>query len=56
MAKIREELVVIKLSTLVKSDDAPTAATAVTDDFCANVEELVSELVGPRHIVEIIKE
>ena len=51
MAKIQEEIIVIKLSKLVKEvNDSLT-----TEDFVQNVEAIVQELVGDSIIVEVEK-
>lgn len=55
MAKIHEELVVIKLSKLIK-DSEHGAESTVSPDVVANLEVLVQELVGNGVVVEIIKE
>jgi hypothetical protein len=55
MAKIQEEIIVIRLSKLVKESISETET--LTDlDFNANVEALVQELVGPAVVVEIANE
>jgi hypothetical protein len=54
MAKIQEEIVVIRLSKLVKDN---SDASQLTDtDFAQNVEALVQELVGDSVVVEVVKE
>lgn len=50
MAQIQEEVVVIKLSKLIKGD---AVAPLVGDDFEATVESIVQELVGDTVIVEV---
>jgi len=52
MAQIQEEIVVIKLSKLVKGD---AQSPLVGDDFEATVESIVQELVGSTVIVEVEK-
>lgn len=54
MAKLNEEMVVIKVSELLK-DDAD-ADTILSDDMLEGVEAVVQELVGAGKLVEIIKE
>lgn len=54
MAKIHEELVVIKLSSLHKDDQS--AAPILSDETVSNLEAVVQQLVGNVAIVEIIKE
>ena len=51
MAKIHEEIVVIKLSKLVK-DDALTAPIA-TDDIVAALQQVAEELLDAGVIVEV---
>lgn len=53
MAKIQEELVVVKLSKLVKDQETPSSLT--NEDFAVNLEAIVQELVGDSVIVEIEK-
>lgn len=55
MAKIHEELVVVKLSRLIKDSDV-NVAPVVGQDIVANLEVLVQELVGDGVVVEIIKD
>jgi hypothetical protein len=52
MAKIVEEVVVIKLSKLVKDD---VVAGIVTDDLQSALEQVAQELVGDSVIVEVEK-
>jgi hypothetical protein len=55
MAKIQEELVVIRLSKLIKSTGEDTGPLT-NKDFSANLEAIVQELVGETVVVEIEKE
>jgi len=50
MAKIHEELVVIKLSKLVKENDAGTEIA--TDEIVAALQSVAEELAGVGVIVE----
>lgn len=52
MAKIIEEIIVIKLSKLVKDD---VNQSIVTDDLQAALEQVAQELVGDSVIVEVEK-
>jgi hypothetical protein len=52
MAKIHEEVVVIKLSKLVKDNDAGTELVA-TPDLCAALQAVAEELLGSGVIVEV---
>ena len=51
MAKIHEEIIIIKLSRLVKETDQP--ASAVSEDLISNLTAVMEELVGSGIIVEI---
>jgi hypothetical protein len=51
MAKIHEEIIVIKLSRLVKETDQPESA--LSDDLIASLTAVTEELVGSSIIVEI---
>lgn len=55
MAKIQEELVVIKLSRLHK-DSVGEMPGIASEDIVAGLEAVVQELVGSDVIVEVIKE
>ena len=55
MAKIHEEIVVIRLSKLTKNTDED-AGPLTNKDFSANLEAIVQELVGETVVVEIEKE
>jgi hypothetical protein len=52
MAKIHEEIVVLRLSKLIKSDEEDTSSF-LNKDFSANLEDIVQELVGESILVEI---
>lgn len=51
MAKIHEEVVIIKLSRLVKNDDKEN--TILTEKMNSEIEQVVQELVGDNVIVEL---
>jgi hypothetical protein len=53
MAKIVEELVVVKVSQLVK--DGSEGDSKVNDELVTALEQVVSELVGEGAVVEVIK-
>jgi len=55
MAKIHEEIVVIKLSKLVK-DSEHTAQGDLAGDLVGSLEAVVQELVGSDVIVEVASE
>ena len=54
MAKIHEELIVIKLSKLHK--DTQSVGTLAGDETVSNLEAVIQQLVGEDVIVEVIKE
>jgi hypothetical protein len=54
MAKIVEELVIIKFSKLVKDDTANSSITG--EEVQIALEQVAQELVGDSIIVEVIKE
>ena len=51
MARIQEEIVVIRLSKLVKKDATNLAITG--KEFDQNLEDVIQELVGDGVVVEI---
>jgi hypothetical protein len=55
MAKIQEELIVIKLSKLHKDSQTQTSNLA-NDDIIVGLEAVVQELVGTDVIVEVIQD
>ena len=55
MAKIQQQLIVIKLSKLIKDNDDINNDIAGTD-VTANLEAVAQELVGDNVIVEIVTE
>lgn len=52
MAQIHEEVVVIKLSKLIK-DKSENAGMIANNDVCAALEQVAQELVGDAVIVEV---
>ena len=55
MAKIYEEIIVIKLSKLIR-DDASESGAIAGADVTSSLEAVAQELVGSGVIVEVIKE
>lgn len=55
MAKIQEEIVIIRLSKLIKNNE-DNQESLTNDDFGANLETIVQELVGDNIVVEIEKQ
>ena len=53
MAKIHEEIIIIKLSKLVKETDS--AIPVATDDLIASLGAVAEELAGAGVIVEVEK-
>lgn len=52
MAKVQTEIIIVKLSKLIK--DAEENGSKLTDkDFPSNLESIVQELVGNHILVEI---
>ena len=54
MAKIHEEIIVVKLSKLHK--DSQSVGTLAGEEIANNLEAIVQQLVGDDVVVEIIKE
>jgi len=54
MAKIYEEVMVIKVSKLV-ADKESSPKTIISNDVVENIEAVVQELVGEKVIVEVEK-
>jgi hypothetical protein len=52
MAKIQEEIIIIKLSKLQKTNTA-NSERLTSSDFAANLEDIVQELVGDGVVVEV---
>lgn len=52
MAKIHEEIVILRLSKLIKNDEEDITSF-LNKDFNANLEDIVQELVGESILVEI---
>jgi len=51
MAKLQEDVLVIKISKLIKDSDE--AGTALTEDIITSLEAVVQELAGAGTLVEI---
>jgi len=51
MAKLHEEVLVVKISKLLKDGDEPEVL--VTDDSLASIEAVIQELSGAGALVEI---
>lgn len=54
MAKVVEDVVVIKLSKLVKDNDSESA-NIVSAEIQAALEQVAQELVGENVIVEVVR-
>jgi len=52
MAKIQEEIIIIKLSKLQKTSVA-NSERLTSNDFATNLEDIVQELVGDGVVVEV---
>lgn len=55
MAKIHEEIIVIKVSTLRRDTDTDVAPI-LNEDSMASIEAVIQELAGANALVEIAKE
>lgn len=53
MAKIYEEVVVIKLSKLIKEKDADGSVNIATNDICEALQAVAEELAGAGVVVEV---
>jgi len=54
MAKIHEEVVVIKLSKLIKDKDEGAELVA-TNDICEALQSVAEELLGSGVVVEVVR-
>ena len=54
MAKIVEDVIVIKFSSLVK-DGAAEQTTCISEEIQAAIEQVAQELVGQHVVVEVVK-
>lgn len=53
MAKVQEQVIIVKLSRLVRDRD-PDTDIIVDNDFVANAESVLQELVGNIATVEVV--
>ncbi len=53
MAKIHEEVVVIKLSKLVKEKDDGEQVLLATNDLCDALQSVVEEIMGSGVVAEV---
>jgi hypothetical protein len=57
MAKMLEETIIIRVSKIVKDEDADVAPMIMDEDFVAGVEGVVSELLqDPKVLIEVLKD
>jgi hypothetical protein len=54
MAKLNEEMIVIKVSELLRDNDEVTKI--LDDDMVTNLEAVIQEIAGAEKLVEIIRE
>jgi hypothetical protein len=54
MAKIKEEILLIKISTITKNNDS-LSPSVLTDEIVSTLEQVVTELLGEGVIVEAEK-
>ena len=52
MAKIKEEILVIKVSTITKDGDGPDL---IDDEVASTIEAVITELLGSKAVVEVEK-
>lgn len=52
MAKLHEEIIVLKLSKLVKEKNSEEVYLA-DNEFCTSIEEVAQQLLGENIIVEV---
>lgn len=53
MAKLQEEIVVIKVSKLIRDTDTSENNATVDKEFLTNLQEVVEQLAGTNALVEI---
>jgi len=53
MAQIKEEILLVKVSTITKNND--NTPSVLSDDIVSTVEQVVAELLGKGVIVEVEK-
>ena len=51
MAKIKEEILVIRVSTITKNNE--NKPDLLNDEISATIEQVVSELIGSEAVVEV---
>lgn len=54
MAKIHEEVLVVKLSKLIRESD-PTNNSIVSEEVLLSLEQVAQELVGENIVVEVVR-
>jgi len=54
MAKLNEQVMVIKVSELIKDDQEPRVI--LTEEVIGQLEAVIGELAGPGKLVELIRE
>ena len=55
MAVIREQIIALRVSTLVKDESAPQE-TILTDEIAETLEAVAGELLGTGRVVEVIRD
>jgi len=53
MAKLKETLLVVKMSQAIKVDHEEDSSTLEFKELAASLEEIVQQLVGPGVIIEV---
>ncbi len=54
MAKLNEQVMVIKVSELLRDDQEP--GVILNDEVLGQLEAVITELAGPGKVVELIRE
>ncbi len=54
MAHIKEEILLVKVSTLIKNNESETP-NVLSDDIVSTLEQVVTELLGKGVVVELEK-
>ncbi len=55
MAKVVENTIIINISRLVKDDYEATAGDFISSDVDLALEQVVQELIGSGHVVEVTR-
>jgi len=53
MAKLHEEMVIIKVSKLLRDDESSEQTEIINSDFINNLEKVTQELAGHNCLIEV---